>query len=148
MADKHGGNMKKQLTTDEVQDVLKKLETYIVDLKARWDQENPASKSWWRVPRSQILEATRFIINSLDELINFVEPIIPSGSDKKAAVVAVVGNIFDYIVLNAFPLWLKPFSAMIKTIVIDVIINAMIDFIVAKYNAGFWKQEAINHESI
>lgn len=138
--------MKKQLTTDEVQDVLGKLEAYIVDLKTRWDQENPVSKSWWKVPRSHILNATKFIINCLDELINFVEPIIPNGADKKEAVIAVAANIFDYIVVNAFPVWLKPFSAMIKTIVVDVIINAMIDFIVAKYNAGFWKQEVINHE--
>lgn len=134
--------MKKQLTTDEVQEVLHSLETYIVDLKARWDQENPQIKSWWRVPRNHILIATKFIIDCLDELINFVEPIITAGADKKLAVMIVTGKIFDYIVVNSFPLWLKPFVPTIRMIVVNVIVDSMIDFIVAKYKAGFWKQEA------
>jgi hypothetical protein len=141
-----GGAMEKQLTTDEVQDVLKSLESYIVDLKARWDQENPNPKAWFKLPKSQILAATKFIINCLDELINFVETVIPSGSDKKLAVLAVTAKIFDYIVANAFPLWMKPFASTIRMIVINIVVDYMIDFIVDKYNAGFWKQEATDGE--
>lgn len=137
--------MNKQLTTDEVQEVLRSLESYVVDLKSRWDQENP-EKKWWTVPKNHILTTTKFIINCLDELINFVETIIPLGSDKKLAVLIVVGKIFDYIVINSFPIWLKPFIPTIRMIVINIVVDYMIDFIVAKYNAGFWKQEAKSGE--
>lgn len=138
--------MKKQLTTDEVQEVLNSLETYIVDLKARWDQENPQIKSWWKIPRNHILITTKFIIDCLDELINFVEPIISVGSDKKLAVMIVTGKIFDYIVVNSFPLWLKPFVPTIRMIVVNIVVDSMIDFIVEKYKSGFWKQEAKDGE--
>lgn len=136
--------MKRQLTAFEVQDVLNKLELYLSDLKIRWNQENPGTHSWFIVPRSYILQATTFIVNILDELITFVEPIIPEGGDKKAAVIAVTSKLFDYIVVQAFPLWLKPFTGTIKQIVVGIIINHLIDFIVAKYNSGYWamKQEA------
>lgn len=138
--------MKRQLTAFEVQDVLNKLETYLSDLKIRWNQENPGSNSWFTIPRSYILKATTFIVGILDELITFVEPIIPEGGDKKAAVLAVVGKLFDYIVIQAFPFWLKPFAETIKAIVVNIIISHLIDFIVAKYNSGYWsmKQEATN----
>jgi len=138
--------MKRQLTAFEVQDVLRKLELYLNDLKVRWDQENPGVGSWFTVPRSYILKATIFIVGILDELITFVEPIIPEGSDKKAAVVAVVSKLFDYIVVQAFPFWLKPFAGTIKAIVVGIIISHLIDFIVSKYNSGYWsmKQEATN----
>jgi hypothetical protein len=139
--------MKRQLTAFEVQDVLRKLELYLNDLKVRWNQENPGGvRSWFTVPRSYILQATTFIVGIIDELITFVEPVIPEGSDKKAAVLAVVGKLFDYIAVQAFPFWLKPFAGTIKAIVVGIIISHLIDFIVAKYNSGYWsmKQEATN----
>lgn len=138
--------MKRQLTAFEVQDVLRKLDLYLNDLKVRWNQENPGVGYWFTVPRSYILKATIFIVGILDELITFVEPIIPEGSDKKAAVVAVAGKLFDYIVVQAFPFWLKPFAGTIKAIVVGIIISHLIDYIVSKYNSGYWsmKQEATN----
>lgn len=135
--------MKRQLTAPEVQDVLQKLELYLSDLKVRWDQENSGNSSWFSMSRGYILHATTFIINVLDELITFVEPLIPEGNDKKAAVMTMVSKLFDYIVIQAFPLWLKSFSGTIKAIVVGVIINNLVDFIVSKYNSGYWsmKQE-------
>lgn len=136
--------MKKQLSSDEVQKVISKLEINLKDLKTRWDQENPKS-NWWIIPRNYLLRSTIFIFGSLDELITFVEGEIPDGSDKKEAVMAVVGKLFDYIVIQAFPFWLRPFSKTIKDIVIGIIVSKLIDFIVAKYNAGYWNmQEAPN----
>lgn len=143
--------MKRQLTADEIQDVIQKLESYLADLKARWDQENPGNRSWFAITRTYLITGTRFLLGCLDELINFVENMIPEGTDKKAAVLTVVGRMFDYIVTQAFPFWLRPFAGTIKEIVVNVIISQMIDFIVAKYNAGFWEaqqqQEADNGET-
>lgn len=138
--------MKRQLTTSEVQDVLQKLDLYLSDLKSRWDQQNPGNRSWFTVPRNYILKGTIFIVNVLDELITFVEPIIPNGGDKKAAVLAICDKLFDYIITQSFPFWLKPFSGAIKKIVVEILLSYLIDFIVDKYNSGYWsiKQEAIN----
>lgn len=131
--------MKRELTAAEAQDVLEKLELYLNDLKIRWDHEKSESaNSWFSIPRSYILKATIFIVSILDELITFVEPIIPEGSDKKIAVMAVVNKLFDYIVIQAFPLWLKPFAETIKSILVGIIISHLIDFIVEKYRSGYW----------
>lgn len=139
--------MKKQLSAIEIQDVIAKLESYLSDLKTRWTQNAP-SYSWWKLPHTYIHAASHFLIGVLDELILFVEGIIPEGSDKKAAVLAVVGKLFDYIVVQAFPFWLRPFAPAVKKVIIDIAISNLIDFFVAKYNAGFWKQEATNGETV
>lgn len=135
---------KRQLTTDEIQEVIAKLDQYLADLKARWDQENPGNRSWWKITKTYLVTSTMFIINILDELIIFVEGIIPAGDDKKAAVTAVVEKLFDYIVVQAFPIWLKPFAPVIKDIIVNIIIGKLIDYIVGKYNAGFWNMEVDN----
>lgn len=131
----------RRLTTDEIQDVIAELDRYLIDLKARWDQENPGNHSWWKVTQTYLVKATIFIINILDELITFVEKIIPAGDDKKAAVMTMVTKLFDYIVVQAFPFWLKPFASIIKDIILNVIIGKLIDYIVEKYNAGYWNME-------
>jgi hypothetical protein len=130
--------MKRQLSANEIQDVIQKLESYLSDLKVRWTQNAP-STSWWSLPHTYIHAASQFLISVLDELILFVEGIIPEGTDKKAAVMAMIDKLFDYIVVQAFPFWLRPFAPAIKKIVIDIAISHLIDYIVEKYNAGFWK---------
>ena len=97
-----------------------------------------------KLNKNYIFECAVFIINILDELILFVEEIIPQGSDKKIAVLTIVARLFDHIVLKAFPIWLKPFAPIIKKIIIEIIVNSLIDFIVSKYRNGYWsiKQEA------
>lgn len=128
---------KRKLTGDDIVNIIQELDRYLTDLKSRWDQQNPGNGSWWRVTKTYLLSATQFIIGVLDELVIFVEGIIPDGQDKKAAVMAIISKLFDYIVIQAFPVWLKPFSPMIKS-VIEIIVGTLIDYIVAKYNAGFW----------
>lgn len=136
--------MKKHLSAIEEQDVILKLELYLKDLQNRWDREGKIDYSWIKLNKNYIFECAVFIINILDELILFVEEIIPQGSDKKIAVLTIVARLFDHIVLKAFPIWLKPFSPIIKKIIIEIIVNSLIDFIVSKYRNGYWsiKQEA------
>jgi len=137
---------KRRLTTDEIQEIIYKLDQYLADLKTRWDQENPGTGSWWKITKTYLVSSTMFIINILDELIVFVEGIIPAGDDKKAAVLAIISKLFDYIVVQAFPFWLKPFSPVIKDVIVNVIVGKLIDYIVNKYNAGFWNMEVVNGE--
>lgn len=135
---------KRRLTADEIQEVIHKLDRYLADLKARWDQENPGNHSWWKITQTYLVTSTMFIINILDELIVFVEGIIPAGDDKKAAVMAIVGKLFDYIVVQAFPVWLRPFAPTIKDIIVNIIVGNLINYIVNKYKAGFWNMEVDN----
>ena len=138
--------MDKRLSADEIQDILNKLEDYISDLEKRWDQNNVEKKSWWRIKTSYLISSTLFIINSLDEIIIFVEGVIPDGQQKKEATLTVVSKLFDYVVATAFPIWLSPFVFIIKKIVIDVIIDSLINYIVEKYKNGSWNMEVKNNE--
>lgn len=74
-------------------------------------------------------------------MIQFVEPIIPKGEDKKAVVMLVAGQLYDYIVISIFPLWLRPMSSTIKKILISIVVGELIDFIVSKYHNGLWNME-------
>jgi hypothetical protein len=134
-----------QLTEAQVQDILQQLAAYLEDLKTRWQQQNPGNNSWWGIHRTYLLTASIFVINAVDELIQFVETlVIPTGADKKAAVLAVCNELFDFIIAQAFPFWLRPFAPTIKEIVVNIVLSSLIDFIVAKYNAGYWKMERTN----
>ena len=137
--------MKKHLSAIEEQDVILRLDLYLKDLQDRWDRESQKKYSWIKINKNYIFECTVFIINILDELILFVEKIIPQGSDKKFAVVTIVDRLIDHIALTAFPIWLKPFAPIIKKIVIDIIVSSLIDFIVSKYRNGYW---SVNQESL
>jgi hypothetical protein len=76
-----------------------------------------------------------------DEMIQFVEGIIPNGKDKKETVLLVAGSLFDYIIISSLPIWLKPMSGLIRKIAIEVLFSEMIEFIVEKYSTGYWKVE-------
>lgn len=132
---------KKQLTADEIQEVLHQIDGHLENLKYQWDQQNTVKPSWWKMNMLRLINGTDFIIHSLDHMIQWVEDLIPAGKDKKAAVTLVAGKLFDYIVAAAFPIWLKPFALVIRKIVIDIVISNIIDFIVAKYNEGVWKKD-------
>jgi hypothetical protein len=51
---------------------------------------------------------------------------------------AAVGIIYDYIVVQALPFWLKPFSTRLRSLIIDTVMSIAIDWIVSKYNNGVW----------
>lgn len=129
---------KRQLSTDEIQAVLQRLESYLNDLKTRWDAEGVTETGWFFIAKRRLVKGTAFIIHCIDELIQFVEDLIPEGKDKKAAVMSVLEKLYDYVITPAFPIFLKPFAPAIKKIVLDIIISVAIDFFVGKYNAGFW----------
>jgi hypothetical protein len=140
--------VKKQLTKDEIQDILHQLDGLLDNLRHQWDQENTIKPSWWKMNSVRLIKGTQFIIRSLDHMIQWVEDLIPTGTDKKAAVTLMVGKLFDYIVAAAFPIWLRPFAPIIRKIVIDIIIGNIIDFIVAKYNEGIWKKDVNDAQEI
>ncbi len=134
-------SMRKILTTDEIQEVIKLVESYLVDLQLRWDAEKPPYVGKFGICRNYLTKGTIFLLQTLDEMIQFVEGIIPLGKDKKETVMLVVGKMFDYIIMSVLPIWLKPMSIIIRKVAVEIIFSEMIDFVVEKYNAGYWKAE-------
>lgn len=136
--------MQTNLTADQTQQILDRLRGFLEQTKRRWDEENPGAGSWWHVSRTYIVKCTVFLISITDSLVQSVENLIPSGPEKKAAVLLVVANVFDYISVAAFPIWLRPFAPVIKEIIISIVISNLVDFIVRKYRDGIWKTEEID----
>ncbi len=136
--------MKKQLSTDEIQENISKIMDFLEGAKRKWDTENPQSKSWFGQNKLYLVKTTIFLLSATDQMIQFVETFIPKGSEKKIAVITVASQLFDHIASKAFPIWVVPFTPIIKQIVISIIISNLIEFIVAKYKAGYWKLEDEN----
>lgn len=133
-----------ELTLKIDSEVLSRLNTYLASLKKDWDESHPDKKSWLSVRKTYVVDSTIFLISVLDSLIVFVQDNMQGGTDKKMAVMSVVSNVFDYIVVQAFPFWMRPFAPVIKEIVVSIIINQLVEFIVLKYKQGNWKMEAKN----
>lgn len=120
--------------------IIDEMKIYINNLAKEWDELiKEKSTSWWRGTKTNLIQVTKFLIKCLDELIIFVDGLIDSGPDKKATVLAAIAALYDYIIKEAMPIWLKPFANSIKQVIIYTIISAIIDFIVTKYRDGSWR---------
>jgi hypothetical protein len=115
----------------------------VMSLVAKWDLTSESAQiSWWRIGTTSInfKNAAKFLLGCVDELVALVEAYIQSGKDKKATVLFAVALLYDYIVAQALPIYLKPFAGKIKNLIIGVLVSELIDFIVSKYRAGAWKE--------
>lgn len=117
------------------------IENYVQIMAAEWD-ETKEQIPWWKFwKRMSIVRVTDFLLKSLDDLIAYVDQIIDtSGADKKATVLRSLEMIYDYIVKEAMPIWLRPFAGGIKRIIILDVLSPAIDWIVDKYRNGTWRQ--------
>ena len=110
----------KNLNIDKIKKILDNAKQYLVDLKVKWDNEiDFCKKNWFFINHDKLVVGTKFIISSLDELIHYVENTMPSyeGKDKKAVVIMIIDELFDYIISPTLPLWLNPFVPKFKKIV-------------------------------
>ena len=130
----------KKLTKGDIQNILGQLDGFVDALQRQWDEKR-AGAGWLWVNRGRLVDGTRFVLASLDQMIQWVEDIIPSGVDKKAAVMMMAGKLFDYVVAPAFPIWLKPATPLIRELVVNILVSAVIDFIVSKYHTGIWMKD-------
>jgi hypothetical protein len=139
--------MKFKLTANPIGEVknLADIDDYvnsvIEEWKAEYVLEDASWWQWWKKTSAGFAEITAYILNGLDSMIKFVDNIIESGPDKKATVMASVEKIYDFIVTNALPLWLRPWNPAIKAFIFNIIISYTIDFIVDKYNNGIWSTD-------
>jgi len=118
------------------------LELKVNELLNVWKSENPVKKGFFNVlfnVKVSFNKVTAFLINSLDEFVQLVDTELGDGADKKATVMVYVEKLYDEIVTLSLPFFLKPFSLPIKRFVIMVIVSGAIDFVVAKYRDGSWR---------
>jgi len=106
----------------------------VAKFKADWD----AIKV--KLGKTSMVNVTKYLLNCLDSLITCANIVLVNvgGADKKATVLNAASVIYDYIVMQALPFWLKPFSGKIKVFIIDTVMSISIDWIVSKYNNGVW----------
>lgn len=110
---------------------------FVQNLATDWKlQEATLNKpKWWQFwKKTNILqEATQFMLHSIDLLIRHVEGLIPGGPDKKATVLASINELYDLIIKDLIPIWLRPVASGVKQLMMTIIIPLLIDFLVNKY---------------
>jgi hypothetical protein len=121
----------------------KPIDVRIMELADEWDAfKQEKTPRWWEIwkwgTRVSLTEVTKFLLGCLDELINMVENLIDLGPDKKATVLKYIDKLYEYVVREAMPIWLKPFAGQVKKYIIYSVISPAIDWIVKKYRGGKW----------
>ena len=118
--------------------IQEKLSERILAILDKWDANLKDSTSWFDQRKSDLVNGAMFLVSSVDDLINLVEEFVISGPDKKQLVLESISKIYDYIIAEAMPFFLKPFNPYIKNFIVDFVISNLIDFFVNKYNEGLW----------
>lgn len=114
----------------------------INQIKNLWREtikEKPVS--WYKISISYVIQASNFLINVIDILINHMRSLDISGQEKKTNVLLITAEIFDFVASTTIPIIYKPSMLLIKTIMIKCIFPTIIDFIVKKYNNGLWSNK-------
>ncbi len=65
------------------------------------------------------------------------------GPEQKVTVLKGIDRLYEYVIKEALPIWLKPFAKQVKQYVIYVLISNAIDWMVGKYRDGNWKPEVV-----
>lgn len=103
-----------------------------------WVENHPEILVWWKRVSVNWVEIVGFLVMAGDYFIKTVDDLLENGPDKKATVMSAIEEVYDFIVPNLMPIWLKPFSGQIKSFVFGVVINIIIDYFVRKYREGEW----------
>jgi len=122
------------------------IDALVEKLKANWDAAKLELSKHGKVTITMI-NVTGYLLSCVDSLITCANTMLIDvrGADKKATVLAAVGIIYDYIVVQALPFWLKPFSTRLRVLIIDTVMSIAIDWIVSKYNNGVWTPPVVTN---
>jgi hypothetical protein len=123
---------------------IPELEQKIKNLMQEWDDKIKVVSAGWlyyfgakgKVTLSLV---TSFLLFALDELITAANEVLISGPDKKATVLSGLDKLYEYVIKEALPIWLRPFASAVKQYVIYSLASYAIDYIVLKYKNGNWK---------
>lgn len=111
------------------------INTMADNLKKKWDT---FKSSLDKTTKITLVQVTKFLLFSLDELVLLVGTFNRTGADKKAMVLSVLSVVYDYVIKEMLPLWLLPFAGGLKGFVIYTLMSIAVDWIVSKYNSGNW----------
>ena len=106
------------------------LNQLVNNIKLRW--ANRPKSGWLFNTVSRFSEAVPFFVQSIDELMRFMQKFDMPGVSKKVVVMEAIGELYDYIIYPLLPIWLKPFSGSVKDLVLNVLISTFIDFLVSR----------------
>lgn len=95
-----------------------------------------------KINKKNISDCTTFLLDCLDDSIQQAQTLPLQGADKKVLVLSIILEIYNVVISKNLPIYLKPFDLIIKTILIQIVISKLIDFIVDKYNRGAWRKES------
>ena len=117
------------------------IDAYVEIMAEEWESAKESS-AWWKFwKRISFVQVTDFLLKALDDLIAYVDEWVDTnGADKKATVLEAVSNLYDYVIKEAMPIWMKPFAGPIKTYIIREVMSPAIDWIVDKYRNGDWRK--------
>ena len=127
---------------------VESINNIVKSLQAKWVEDNPPPKWWQFWKKVDLRKVVKFILAALDEMIIAVEKEIASGPEKKAIVIAACVVVYEFVVANALPTALKPFSTQIENFIIHIVIASAIDWIVEKYRNGSWTIPSSSTSSI
>lgn len=119
---------------------IEAVEAMLQNYMLLWDQSKTVRSAWRRPDTSRV---TNFIMRALDDFIVVVDNSGILGADKKATVLIATARLYDYIMREGLPIWLLPFSGVVKQYIIYVLVSNAIDWIVSKYQAGKWGRREI-----
>jgi len=128
---------------------LPQLDVQILAAMDAWEENaalNHKITSWWQKRKAFLSQAVMFLISYIDKFVQVVDNLLENGPDKKATVLAAISTLYDYIIKESMPIFLKPFNPIIKRFVIYIVISGSIDFIVDKYRNGLWSKENTDGE--
>lgn len=115
---------------------------FVSYMKTKWDEETGRFPWWQFWKRVSLVKVTNFLVNALEDIISYVDQFMDkSGADKKATVLEAISQLYDYVVSNALPVWLRPLSKALKQYIIYEVISAAIDWMVSKYHSGEWQKK-------
>lgn len=119
--------------------LIPEFEEKIIELSNQWDEKIKNSNSWFK-NKVSITTITLFLLGALDELIVTINEFLESGPDKKATVLNGLDRLYEYVLREGIPIWLRPFASVIKNYIIYSLASSAIDYFVAKYKSGVWKK--------
>jgi len=112
---------------------IQAVDHYVEELIKEWDESKeavPWYKVWYRISFTRV---TNFLMDAIDDLICYIDGVVDRGADKKATVLAAIEKLYDYVIKEAMPIWLKPFAGSVKGYIIHHLISNAIDWMVDKY---------------
>ena len=117
---------------------------FIQSMSQKWDEAKPKKKRFWNKIKPSV--ATKFLIYVLDAAVIFVSSFAIQGADKKATVLHIFERVFDNVIKEMLPFWIRPLAKVIKTYVLGYLISCIIDWMIEKYKNGSWRQEVVKTE--